>query len=505
MSEIGTIYARYSSDSQREESIEGQMRECMAFAERENITLISPYIDRAFSAKTDDRPAFQQMIRDSAKGMFDVVIVWKLDRFARNRYDSAHYKNLLKKNGVRVISATENISKDPSGILMESVLEGMAEYYSAELSEKVRRGHRENTRKHYFNGGTYTMGFMIVDRLYHIDPQTAPFILRSFEMYDQGYTLQEIINLLNAEGFRTRKGNKINMNFISRMLRNRKYAGDYVYGEFVDEDAIPAIVPRNLFDRVQGKLDKNIKASARFKAPEHYLLTTKLFCGLCGAKLNGESGTSHTKQIHNYYKCVSSKKKKGCPKKTVKKDAIERLVIEYTKLMIFDDAFIDYMADVILELQASEDDRIPLYKQQLAETDRMIRNVLDAIQQGVFTPSTKQRLDELEERKTQLEISIVEDELQNQRLTKGQIVFWLRRFRKLDIGDEKQCQQLIDSFVNAVYVYDDKLVITLNYREGSKEISFEHVKGSGIVARSETNLEPFPVGEGVGVMLSLAE
>ena len=133
----GVIYARYSSDNQREESIDGQLRECKAFAEKNDIRIIDSYIDRALSAKTDNRPAFQQMINDSSKGLFDVIIVWKLDRFARNRYDSAHYKNILKKNNVRVISATEAISEGAEGIILESVLEGMAEYYSADLSEKV--------------------------------------------------------------------------------------------------------------------------------------------------------------------------------------------------------------------------------------------------------------------------------------------------------------------------------------------------------------------------------
>jgi hypothetical protein len=171
--------------------------------------------------------------------------------------------------------------------------------------------------------------------------------------------------------------------------------------------------------------------------------------------------------------------------------------------MVFDDTFIEYLADVILELQASGNDRVPLYKEQLAETKRMIGNILNALQQGVFTSSTKQRLEELEERKGQLETSIIEDELLNPKLTKGQVVFWLRRFRIMNIREEKQCQQMIDRFINAVYVYDDKLVITLNYKEGSKEIPFEYVKGSGIITASGTNLKPFSIGEGVGVMLSL--
>ena len=155
----GIIYARYSSDNQREESIDGQIRECKEFAEKNDIRIIDTYIDRALSAKTDNRPSFQQMIKDSSKGLFDVIIVWKLDRFARNRYDSAHYKNILKKNGVKVVSATEAISSGAEGILLESMLEGYAEYYSAELAEKINRGLTENAMKCKFNSDPITFGF----------------------------------------------------------------------------------------------------------------------------------------------------------------------------------------------------------------------------------------------------------------------------------------------------------------------------------------------------------
>jgi len=157
----GVIYARYSSEGQREESIEGQIRECLEYCQRNGITILQNYIDRAFSAKTDNRPDFLRMVRDSTKGLFEVVVVWKLDRFARNRYDSAHYKAALKKNGVRVLSAKENIADGPEGIILESMLEGMAEYYSAELSEKVIRGHTENALKCKYNGGTPTFGYTI--------------------------------------------------------------------------------------------------------------------------------------------------------------------------------------------------------------------------------------------------------------------------------------------------------------------------------------------------------
>ena len=170
------IYARYSSDNQREASIEGQLRDCKDYAEKNGITVVGTYIDRAYSAKTDDRPDFQRMIKDSAKKIFDVVLVWKLDRFARNRFDAVNYKYQLEKNGVHLVSAMEPISQGPEGIMVESMLIGMAEYYSAELAMKVARGERENALQCKYNGGVVPLGFTIgkEDRLYHIDPETAP-------------------------------------------------------------------------------------------------------------------------------------------------------------------------------------------------------------------------------------------------------------------------------------------------------------------------------------------
>lgn len=182
-----------NSDSQREESIEGQLRECKAFAEKNGITIFGTYIDRALSAKTDNRPQFQKMIQDSGKRLFDVVLVWKLDRFARNRYDSAQHKNTLKKNGVKVVSATEQIAEDSTGILIESILEGYAEYYSVELSEKVRRGQKENALKGKYNGGGMPMGFVKNSQQeYEIDPITAPVVLGAFKRYSNGELIRDI-------------------------------------------------------------------------------------------------------------------------------------------------------------------------------------------------------------------------------------------------------------------------------------------------------------------------
>ena len=189
------IYARYSSDNQREESIEGQIRECTAYAEKNGITVIKHYIDRALSAKTDNRPEFQQMIKDSEKRLFDIVLVWKLDRFARNRYDSAHYEYQLERNHVKLVSATEPISEGPAGIMVKSMLTGMAEYYSAELSEKVVRGMTENVLKGKYNGGTIPIGYTVdEEKFFQIDPLKAPFVVEAFQRYNDGATMKELIH-----------------------------------------------------------------------------------------------------------------------------------------------------------------------------------------------------------------------------------------------------------------------------------------------------------------------
>jgi DNA invertase Pin-like site-specific DNA recombinase len=471
------IYARYSSDSQREESIEGQIRECTAFAEKNGITILRHYIDRAFSAKTDNRPEFQNMIKDSSKRLFDMIIVWKLDRFARNRYDSARYKAALKRNGVKVVSATEVISDGAEGIILESVLEGYAEYYSADLSEKVVRGMTDNALKCKFNGGTLPIGYQIdADQHFQIDPLTAPFVLEAFKKYDEGATMTEIRDWLNEQGLKNTRGQPLSYNSVGHLLHNRRYIGEFSYRDVVVPDGIPAIIPQDLFDRVQEKLEKNRKAPARHKAEDDYLLTTKLFCGYCGAYLCGESGTSHTGNVHHYYKCVSVKKKRTeCHKKPVRKQWIEDLVVNETMNMVMDDTAIEAIVSMLMDLQDRENVSLPLYEQQLSETNTAINNLLNAIQQGILTKSTKARLDELEATKEELETKIACEKLVKPKVSAEFMTFWLHRFRKLDVRQKSHRKMLIDTFVNAIYLYDDKMLITFNYKEGTQTVTFDEV------------------------------
>ena len=467
------IYARYSSDNQREESIEGQIRECTAYAEKNGITIVKHYIDRAISAKTDNRPEFQQMIKDSDKKLFDIVLVWKLDRFARNRYDSARYKTQLKKNGVKLMSATEIISEGPEGIILESVLEGYAEYYSADLAEKVVRGQTENILKGRCNGGRGTFGYTLdPERKFHIDPLTSPFVLESFKKYDEGSTMKEIRDWLNENGIKNPVGGAFTYNSVEHMLKNRRYIGELKFRDVVVPDAIPPIVPLELFDDVQEKIAKNKKAPARRKAEEDYLLTTKLYCGYCGALMFGESGTSRTGEVHRYYKCATAKKKKGCKKKTVRKQWLEDLVVNQTMQLVRDDAAMESIIAKVMELQNKENTNIPLYEKQLRDAESGIQNMLNAIQAGILTSSTKERLEQLEETKRELETRIAEEKLAKPKVTEEFIRFWLLRFRKLDMSLKDQRQALVDTFINAIYLYDDKVLITFNYKEGTQTVTF---------------------------------
>ena len=495
------IYARYSSDNQREESIEGQLRECTAFAEKNGITILRHYLDRAFSAKTDNRPEFQNMIKDSGKKLFDMVIVWKLDRFARNRYDSARYKATLKKNGVKVVSATEVISEGAEGIILESVLEGYAEYYSADLSEKVIRGMTDNALKCKFNGGTLPIGYVIdSDQHFQIDPLTAPFILEAFKRYDTGSTMTQIRDWLNEQGVRNTRGQEMTYNSIQHMLNNRRYIGEFKYRDVIVPEGIPAIVPQDLFDRVQEKMAKNKKAPARHKAEDDYLLTTKLFCGYCGAYMCGESGTSLTGHVHHYYKCSTVKKKRGtCKKKPIKKQYIEDLVVGEAMKAIQDDKVIEALVSMVMDLQDRESTNLPLYEQQLQEANTGINNLLNAIQQGILTQSTKSRLEELEARKEDLEIKIANEKLAKPKVSAEFVTFWLQRFRKLDMTRKEHRQVLIDTFVNVVFLYDDKLVLTTNYKDGTKTITFDEVDNAlaGQPAGSDLDCSGAPCRRGL--------
>lgn len=480
------IYARFSSEKQNEASIEGQLRECMQYAEFNNIQVIGNYIDRAQSAKTDHRPEFQHMIKDSYKHGFDCIIVWKLDRFARNRYDSAYYKNVLKKNGVRVISAKETISQGAEGILLESLLEGYAEFYSAELSEKVKRGMTENALKAKANGVRAPYGYYVDEQdHYQIDYVTAPIVKEIYSLYLGGKRVNDIAKLLTSRGVKNR-GYSMNYNAVFRILTNRKYIGEYKFGDVIIPNAIPALISVEDFDAVQTKMKVNKKAPAMHRSEDDYLLTTHLFCGKCGAMMTGEIGTSHTDRKYRYYRCNRSKQHK-CDKKTVKKDWLEELVIDEILSLISDDEVVKELAERLYEMQENDSTVINSIQAQLAEVEKKLKNIAEAIAQGIFSSTTKKMLDELEEQKNNLELELYQAQIKNPVLTQEQIEFGLCNLRKIDISTQEGKQRLIDTFVNSIYLYDDHFVITFNYKGQAETVTFEQLNSSPLTSKGSPN------------------
>ena len=480
------IYARYSSDNQQEESIDGQLRECKEYADQNGITVVRTYIDRALSAKTDSRPQFQQMIHDSATHTFEAVLVWKLDRFSRNRYDSAHYKRILKNNRVHVVSVTEPISNTPEGIMLESLLEGMAEYYSAELAEKVSRGHKENALKAKFNGGPVPLGYRIDSQHhYQIDPATAPVVQEAFQRYAAGESIRSIIESLNARGIRNSRGNPFTKNSFQTLLKNRRYLGEYRYKDTVIPNAIPAIIAPECFDAVQRRCEIHRQAPAHNKSDVHYLLTTKLFCGKCGTMMAGESGRSHTGTVHCYYKCGTRKRggREACSLKPVRKEPLEQFVVQTALEKVLNDRVVDLLVDKLLEYQSRENTRLPVLQAELKEVKRRIDNLVAAIEQGILTPSTRARMDELEQQRKALETSVLKEQIEKPPITREQILFWFDQFRHGDPADMAFQEKVIDCFVNSIYLFDDRIVLNFNYQEGGRPVSLEEVLGSFLDGR----------------------
>lgn len=469
------LYLRYSSAGQTEQSIEGQRRVCTDYAERNDLKIVGEYIDRATSAAhdTQKRKSFLRMISDSSKHGFEAVIVYKLDRFARNRYDSANYKQKLKANGVSVISATEGISGDPESVILESVLEGMAEYYSLELSQKVRRGINESIEKRQWLGGQVPLGFRVENKTLVPDPVTAPIIKEIFQMALDGDSFADLVSRINAAGLRNKYGKPFSRNVLSSILHNKRYIGYYKHKDLEIPGVLEPIIDEKTFYKVQEilKMHKGKKRSKK----EKYLLSGKLFCGHCGHNMNGEAGTSKTGDRHFYYKCYD-RKHGTCTKKPVKRDAIDNFVVSKC-LELLTPEKIDLIADKVIEIYEAENDiqvRIEALKEDKKAIGRKIDNLMDAIADGFRSSSIKDKLASLELQQSQIQAQIDDLEVQHPKLTKSMVVFWLNRFKaKADKPDGKAA--LINAFVARVELFDEddkknsKVIIHFNLAESFNE------------------------------------
>lgn len=467
------IYARYSSHAQNDASIEQQIAACRQYAESHGFIVVGEYYDRALSGTSDKRPEFLRMIKDSSKKKWERVIVYKLDRFARNRYDSATYKARLKKNGVFVVSAMEPIPEGPEGILLESILEGSAEYYSANLSQNVLRGMYDNAKKCRTNNGAMPLGYKKgADGRFELDPVQVPVVREIYSLYDnQKLTYKEIADLLNSRGLKSSKGKPFNVASISKILSNERYLGIYIWKDVRIEDGIPRIIDNETFYRVQQRKKKLARSPGSGRSEVSYMLTGKLFCGKCGSPMIGLSGTGKHGEKHYYYACSTKRRFRTCDKSNVLKQAIEDAVIEKVCNICLTDEMIDTIVTAALELQQKEADRPQLtsLKSELSQVNKRIRNIMNAIEDGLYTSTTRDRLTELEEQQKKLREAIAVEELATPKLSKEALTLWLRNFRYKDRNDAEFRYRIIEMFVKKIYLYDDKLIIITDLGNGTEQ------------------------------------
>ena len=454
------IYARYSSERQTEQSIEGQLRVCNDYAERNDLKIVGTYIDRAMTGKNDNRKDFQRMLRDCSKHEWEIVLVYKLDRFSRNKYEMAMHRKTLRDNGVRLVSAMENIPDSPEGIILESLLEGMAEYYSAELAQKVRRGQIESLNKGHWLGGQTPYGYKVVDKKLVIDEDQAEVVKYIYRQYAAGVIVKDIIKDLTQKGI-FNKGKPFTRSTMYYLLANEKYSGVFRYNGETYLNICPKLLPDPLYNKVHALMLQNQFGTKSVEV--NYLLRGKVYCGYCGHQIIAESGTSMTGVVKRYYKCGGRKANSGCQKKNIRKEDLENLVINVTVEMFQQENNLELIANEIMKIYESkkkEQSVLNLLTSELQETQRSIENLLTAIQQGIITSSTKTRLEELEMKADELKLQISKEQskLEN-RISRELIMQYLRT------GIKKSAQVLIDWLIDKIVLYDDKIEIFYLYTE----------------------------------------
>ena len=362
MSKKAVAYARFSSDNQRDESIDAQLRAIRKYADDNGIEIVHEYIDRAKTGTNADRESFQEMLNDSRDGGFSLVIVHKLDRFARNRFDSAISKAKLKNNGVRVVSVLEHLDDTPESIIItEGLLEAMSEYYSANLSREVMKGMKENALSCKHTGGKPPLGYHVgEDMRLEIDEREAPFVKFIFDAILNGMTYSEIISELNKRGAKTKKGGTFGKNSLHAILTNEKYTGVYIYNRAVSKNAsgkrnnhkskdaeniirieggVPRIISKEKFDAVQKILGKRRSLShTKSSAKESYLLAGKIFCGVCGNTYCGNRQKNSHGYLYITYRCNTRSRKgtKACRNKEINRDKLEKYVLKLLADVLFD-------------------------------------------------------------------------------------------------------------------------------------------------------------------------
>lgn len=466
------IYARYSDGpGQTEQSIEGQVADCQAFANANGLRVVELYADRHISGRSIDRRLeFQRMLEDAERHQFDAVIVWKIDRFGRDRQDIAFSKFRLKRAGVQLLYARESVPDGPEGILLEALLEGLAEYYSVDLQQKVTRGLRETAKKGLYCGGPLPLGYKAdADRHIVIDEPVAALVRQAFQMHINGATLPELVALFRNAGVTGQRGRPVSNAVIGRMLRNERYLGIFTV-QGVDLDVEPIIDVETFRAAAEHfRTTRNSRSTnAAGKAKVDYLLSCKCYCGYCGRMLAGDSGTSKSGTVYHYYKCPAKKRGAGpCELRAVRQEALEEAVVGETIRRVLTDEMIDTLTQRILDVQEQDfqDDSSVRLRENLAQVRKKIDALFQLVEEGEAPRGTGARIKALEEEEDDLVEAITRAEIKKPRLTAKVIRAWLQSFRSGDVTDAKFRHRLVDTFVARVELRNGEALISYNIRE----------------------------------------
>jgi len=451
------IYARYSSNNQTEQSIEGQIHVCEDFAKRNDIIIVDSYIDRAISGTTDERDAFQRMLKDSNNKKWNYVLVYKLDRFARNKYEAAVNRKHLKDNGIKLLSAMENIPETPEGVLLESLLEGMNQYFSEELAQKVNRGLHESRMKGHCIGSV-PYGYIKENKMLVINEIEASIIQRIFTEYANGKPILQISKDLETENI-TKNGQKFLPQTIRKILQRDVYTGILNIHDKVYDKIYPQIISLDLFNRVKSRMDKT-RYGCRKDNHEDFRLKDKIYCGVCGKKMYPISAISSNSNHLRYYTCINTKKN-NCANKRIYKDFIERCIDRLLKQQFCSSKILDTLVnDVYASYKKSlgNNNALATLKSDLQRVNKTIANIMSAIEKGVVTNTTKSRLEELETEQISLHEKIIIEEAKVQYELSKEDIYNFFKFA-VNAGTEF----CYDLFIRFVKVYNHKIEIGLNY------------------------------------------
>jgi len=469
------IYARFSSHAQREESIEQQVEECQQYAAQNGYEIVEVYADKAVTGTKETRAAYQRLLYDAERKKFGAIIAYKSSRIARNMLHGLQLEAKLELFGVNLLYVKEEFGDNAAGRFALRSMMNVNQFYSENLAEDIMRGMDDNAKNGKRNGGVTPFGYQkSADGRFEIDPENSLIVKEIYEKVRDGVPQSEILEDLNARGIRTQLGREWVRTSFSKLLTNERYLGTYSWNGIKVEGGMPRILDNNLFYAVQDVLTSKPNARGRSSAIEEYILTGRIFCGHCGERMIGVSGTSRHGTKYFYYDCVG-RRQKLCTKSMVRKDWIEERVIEIINDFVLCDETVQWLADQCMIYQSNtvEQQRLKTSREAFASAEAGISNIIKAIEQGISTTSVVTRLRELEAEKSALAKEIEFLSAQNPQFTREQVVSYFESFRRGDSTAARFRRQLTRYFIGAVFVYDDEIRIAFNYSKTKDAQSFK--------------------------------